>query len=273
MLINDSNGNPVRLVTPAERPVRFSYLDVFTGKPHTNVKGESVTRYSVAIIIPKQYQDIYQELMQLASITAQTKGVAVWGQQLAQPNIAVHDGDMPRAGGGMYGPECANSWVVNLSTQTAPDVVDENGMQTQKVKSGDWGRVSMTCYPYSNNGNKGISFGLGNIQKLVDGEPLSSGGAASDFGLSVTPQQPAMGAPAAAPAPAYQQPGAQQQTQYAAAQAPVAQPVAPGVPQQGFAAPAMPASPAIPAAPGVPAAPAQQQAPLGYNPGDTTLPF
>ncbi len=41
-----------------------------------------------------------------------------------------------------------------------------------EVYSGCYGRISVTFYGYNSTGNRGIAAGLGNIQKLKDGEPL-----------------------------------------------------------------------------------------------------
>ena len=56
-------------------------------------------------------------------------------------------------------------------------ILDQN-----EVYSGCYGKISVTFYGYNSNGNRGIAAGLGNIQKLRDGESL--GGrttAAEDF--------------------------------------------------------------------------------------------
>lgn len=55
-----------------------------------------------------------------------------------------------------------------------------------EVYSGCYARVSLNFYAFNSNGNKGIACGLGNIQKIRDGESL--GGkttAADDFGAVV----------------------------------------------------------------------------------------
>ena len=38
--------------------------------------------------------------------------------------------------------------------------------------SGCYGRISVNFYGFNSNGNRGIAAGLGNIQKLRDGESL-----------------------------------------------------------------------------------------------------
>jgi hypothetical protein len=42
-----------------------------------------------------------------------------------------------------------------------------------EVYSGCYGRVSLNFYAFNFNGNKGVACGLGNIQKIKDGEPLN----------------------------------------------------------------------------------------------------
>jgi hypothetical protein len=48
------------------------------------------------------------------------------------------------------------------------------------VYSGVYARVSINFYAFNSNGNKGIACGLGNIQKVRDGEPLGGKSKAED---------------------------------------------------------------------------------------------
>ena len=45
-------------------------------------------------------------------------------------------------------------------------------MDATEVYSGCYGRLTLNFYAYNANGNKGVAAGLGNVQKLEDGEPL-----------------------------------------------------------------------------------------------------
>lgn len=70
--------------------------------------------------------------------------------------------------------------------QGAPGVVDADAdpiMDKAEFYSGCKARVSCRAYGYDNNGNKGVSFALINVQKVDDGEHLggSDPDAASDF--------------------------------------------------------------------------------------------
>jgi hypothetical protein len=56
-------------------------------------------------------------------------------------------------------------------------------MNPNEVYSGMYARVSIRFFPYFNAGKKGIGCGLGNVQKLEDGELLGGRiNAADDFG-------------------------------------------------------------------------------------------
>ena len=49
------------------------------------------------------------------------------------------------------------------------DIIDDS-----LVYSGCWMRAEVRAYAYDQQGNRGVSFGLQNVQKLRDGEPLGS---------------------------------------------------------------------------------------------------
>ena len=54
-------------------------------------------------------------------------------------------------------------------------MVDKNVqpiLDQSEVYSGCYGRISVNFYGFNSNGNRGIAAGLGNIQKLRDGESL-----------------------------------------------------------------------------------------------------
>ena len=55
-------------------------------------------------------------------------------------------------------------------------------LDRSEVYSGCYARVSLNFYAFNSNGNKGVACGLGNIQKVRDGEPLGGRtNAADDF--------------------------------------------------------------------------------------------
>lgn len=164
--------------------VRFSFVNIFEPKAGQN-GGDP--KYSITILLPKS--DIATKQMIDREIQAELQnGVSTkfGGTMPAMPAIPIHDGDGVRPNGEPFGEECRGCWVFTASTKQKPEVVDENRQpiltQTQ-VYSGCYGRVSLRFFAYNQAGKKGIGCGLGNVQKLRDGEPL--GGrttAADDFG-------------------------------------------------------------------------------------------
>ncbi len=71
----------------------------------------------------------------------------------------------------------------NLKSTQRPEVVDQN-VQTildkNEFYAGCWAKASVRAYAYDMKGNRGVAFGLGNIQKVKDGEPLGSRTKATD---------------------------------------------------------------------------------------------
>lgn len=173
--------------------VRFSFVNIFEPKAGQN-GGEP--KYSITILLPKSdiatKQMIDREIQNELQNGISTK---FGGTMPAMPAIPIHDGDGVRPNGEPFGEECRGCWVFTASTKQKPEVVDENRQpvltQTQ-VYSGCYGRVSLRFFAYNQAGKKGVGCGLGNVQKLRDGDPL--GGrttAADDFGspIQTAPQQ------------------------------------------------------------------------------------
>lgn len=178
--------------------VRFSFVNIF--EPRAGQNGGD-PKYSITILLPKS--DIATKQMIDREIQTELQnGVSTkfGGTMPAMPAIPIHDGDGVRPNGEPFGEECRGHWVFTASTKQKPEVVDENRQpiltQTQ-VYSGCYGRVSLRFFAYNQAGKKGIGCGLGNVQKLRDGEPLNGRTtAADDFGTPAQtaqsyPQQPA----------------------------------------------------------------------------------
>ena len=91
----------------------------------------------------------------------------------------LRDGDLERPDDAAY----ANAYFINANATTAPGIVDadRNPVLTRsEVYSGCYARVSVNFYAFNSNGNRGIACGLGNIQKVRDGEPLGGKSSAAD---------------------------------------------------------------------------------------------
>lgn len=148
---------------------RLSYAHVW--EP-ASVNGSN-PKYSVSVIIPKNDTDTVKRI-NAAIEAAITEGVGKFGGK--KPNKAalklpLRDGDTDRPDDDAY----KNSYFVNCNSTTAPQIVDRRVqpiLDREEVYSGCYARVSINFYAYNSSGNKGVAAGLGNIQKVADGEPL-----------------------------------------------------------------------------------------------------
>lgn len=166
-----SNTTPTKVIVPC----RFSYAHLW--EPDS-ING-SDPKYSVSCIISKEDKDTIAKIKKAIEV-AKEEGKGKWGGKIpANLKTPLRDGDIDRAEDEAY----ADSMFLNANSKQAPQIVDRQVqpiLDQSEVYSGCFGRVSITFYAYNSNGNKGIAAGLGNVQKLKDGEPLGSRTNASD---------------------------------------------------------------------------------------------
>ena len=167
--------------------VRFSYANVF--EPRITPNGDQ--KYSVMLLIPKSDTTTKQAIdAEINKVLQENLADVFKGVMPANLKLPVHDGDGVRQSGEAYGAECKGHWVITANSNNAPEIVDANCnpiIGKNEFYSGCYGRASLRFYAYNQNGNKGIGCGLGNVQKLEDGQPLDGRTtAAEDFG---TPYQ------------------------------------------------------------------------------------
>lgn len=147
--------------------VRLSYAHLF--EPHA-IEGND-PKYSVSIIIPKSDVETLKAIKE-ATEQAKKDGASKFGGKVpANIKTPLRDGDVDREGDEAY----AGCYFLNANSKNKPGVVDINVqpvMDATEVYSGCYGRLTLNFYAYNANGNKGIAAGLGNVQKLADGEPL-----------------------------------------------------------------------------------------------------
>lgn len=155
--------------------VRFSYANLWEPK---SINGGD-EKYSVSLIIPKSDTKTINDIKK-AIETAKQDGKAKFGGRVpANLKTPLRDGDIDRAEDEAY----KDRYFVNANSKDRPQIVDKNVkpiLDQSEVYSGCYGRASITFYPFNSNGNRGIACGLGNLQKLADGEPLSGRSKAED---------------------------------------------------------------------------------------------
>lgn len=155
--------------------VRFSYANVWESK---SINGGD-EKYSVSLIIPKSDKKTFAEI-KAAIEQAKKDGASKFGGKI--PNnlkLPLRDGDVDRSDDEAY----KDSWFLNANSKDRPGIVDKNVkaiLDPEEFYSGCYGRASINFYAFNQNGNKGIACGLQNLQKLSEGEPLSSRSRAED---------------------------------------------------------------------------------------------
>ena len=155
--------------------VRFSYANVWEPK---SING-SEEKYSVSLIIPKSDTKTIEEI-QVAMEEAKQEGLAKFGGKIpANLKLPLRDGDVDRPDDEAY----KNSYFINANSKDKPQIVDKKVkpiLDQNEFYSGCYGRASINFYAFNQNGNRGLACGLGNLQKLEDGEPLSGHSRAED---------------------------------------------------------------------------------------------
>lgn len=150
--------------------VRLSYAHIF--EPHAMEGNEP--KYGVSIIIPKTDKETLKAIKE-ATDEAKEQGKGKWSGKVPPTlKTPLRDGDAERPDDEAY----AGCYFLNASSKTKPGIVDENVhpvLDQSEVYSGCYARLTINFYAYNASGNKGIAAGLGNIQKLEDGESLGGG--------------------------------------------------------------------------------------------------
>lgn len=171
-----TNQNKTKVITGVR--TRLSY---FNGWEPVSING-GTEKYGVSLLIPKDDTETLNAI-NVAVDAAIEEGIAKFGGK--KPNKAaiklpLRDGDEERDDEAYKG-----HYFLNANSITPPQIVDKAVrpiLDRNEVYSGCYGRVSLNFYAFNSNGNKGVACGLGNIQKIKDGEPLGGrSNAADDF--------------------------------------------------------------------------------------------
>ena len=167
-------SNKTKVVTGIN--TRFSY---FNGWEPVSINGSKL-KYSISVLIPKTDIVTINKINEAIDIAIE-EGIARFGGKKptkATLKLPLRDGDLERDNDAYKG-----HYFINANSINAPQIVDANLdpiLDRNEVYSGCYGRVSLNFYAFNSNGNKGIACGLGNVQKLRDGEPLGGRSSAKD---------------------------------------------------------------------------------------------
>lgn len=157
--------------------VRFSFCNLFEARAFADGQDP---KYSVMLLIPKTDVATINRIKAAIDAAAQ-KGLSTKFGGKLPPVIktTLKDADKDTNQDGEVfkdiWPYTEGHYIISVSSKTKPQVVDRELnpiIDPVEVYSGCYGRASINFFAYNNSGNKGISAGLNNVQKLEDGEPL-----------------------------------------------------------------------------------------------------
>ena len=171
---NTKSKSPTKVIIPC----RISFANIWQPK---SING-SEEKYSVSCLIPKGDKATLMKIHKAVEAAREDGKARKWNGKIP-PNLKLplRDGDIERPDDENY----AGHMFLNATSKEAPQIVDRRVqpiMDAMECGSGDYCNVSVNFYPFNANGNRGVAAGLGNIQKVKDGERLSGRtNAASDF--------------------------------------------------------------------------------------------
>lgn len=166
--------SPTKVIVPC----RISFANIWEAKSING--GEE--KYSVSCLIPKEDKATLMKIHKAIEAAKEAAKSKKWGGRIP-PNLKLplRDGDIDRPDDENY----AGHMFFNAASKDAPQIVDRKVqpiLDPMECGSGDYCNVSVNFYGFAASGNKGVAAGLGNIQKVRDGERLAGkASAASDF--------------------------------------------------------------------------------------------
>ena len=134
-------------------------------------------KYSVTMLFDKRTD--------ISALKALAKAALIkkWPDPASRPttmrNPPFRDGDKEKPDVAGY----ANTIFVRASSKIRPGIVDAGRnaiLDETDFYAGCYARATLVAYGYDQKGNKGVAFGLQNIQKLRDGEAFSGRAKAED---------------------------------------------------------------------------------------------
>lgn len=167
--------------------VRLSYANLFEPRPADKDDPDSQLKYSTALIIPKDHPQV-DDIKSIVDAIGKSRFGENWakikrrGNPLKDPD-AEYKAERVRLEADSEDPDDAvkpdesvrGSYVLNSSSKRQPQVVDrklQRIMDDSEIWSGCYANVSLGAFAYDKDTNKGVSFGLNNVQLVKEGERL-----------------------------------------------------------------------------------------------------
>lgn len=161
---------------------RLAYANVWEPRVNT-LTPNAEPKYSAVLLIDKRDQasiDRLHKAVDAAIKAGKAKLANARGEVPTNLHLPMRDADAENKENDGY----AGHYFINATNTRKPQIVDRQVapiLEQDEVYSGCYCNVSINCWAYAVNGNKGISVSLGNIQKIRDGEHFRGGRAEDDF--------------------------------------------------------------------------------------------
>lgn len=172
-----SNGTKQEFLKTMTPKFRASFPQVFNPKA---VQEGQEPKYSISMLFDEEAQKspefkAMKELMMKAIKNKWGPDKKKWPKNLRNP---FRDGTEKEFDG--YGEGVV---FVNASSKMKPGIVDQGRnaiISEEEFYAGCYARATVNVFAYDTMGNKGVAFGLNNLQKLAEGEPFSGRTKAED---------------------------------------------------------------------------------------------
>jgi hypothetical protein len=158
------------IITPE---FRATFISIFRATAQKQADGTmGAAKFSIRAAFPPSAD--LSALKKEAQAAATEKWGANIPKTLRSPFRKNEELDNPVAGIG-------DDWTIitfSASEDRKPGLVDARNqdiIDDSQVYSGAWYRAQVRVFAYDKAGNKGVSFGLQNVQKLRDDEPIGGG--------------------------------------------------------------------------------------------------
>jgi len=159
-----------KLITPN---FRAAYISVFRATSMKQADGsEGAPKFSIRACFPPTAD--LSALKKEAELAAREKFGDKIPKTLRSPFRLNEELDNPVVGIG-------DNWVIvsfSANADRRPGIVDaklQDIIDDADVYSGSWYRAQVNAYGYDKAGNKGVAFGLQNVQKIKDDDPIGNG--------------------------------------------------------------------------------------------------
>lgn len=186
-----------QLTTPE---FRVSFPNVFSARRMDETDQNSKAKFSITMLFPKATN------IDVLKIAVRNAVLAKWPDEAKRPKnlrLPFRDGaEKDYEGYGVDVIFCSATSTMKpglVGPYGGPDGKVQAIIEPSEFYAGCYARATINAYAYEVKGNKGVAFGLRNIQKLRDGEPFSGRNKAeNDFDAIEPPTgTPATGDPLA----------------------------------------------------------------------------